>query len=430
MTQIHSIPENVNQKFLQLKSNPGSLAMLRMYLPQLITNLPMLVTMLPMILESFAGGQGPFGGHSPFGGPHFGPGPFGHGPFGGPFSPSGHGPFGGFPAPETSPSPSPSPKTDQKDQVHQGVRCDGCDVEPIRGTRYKCSVCSNYDLCQQCEGKNVHSQHAFIKIRESDTPSETSEESQSSPWGRRWGPWGRGGRRGGHHGWHHDMPHGMHHGWHHGGGRGGRFSSLFGSQAQDWRRGDKGEKVKVKFVENVTIPERAVVLPGQTLVKTWRVENHGNTDWPENSRLIFLRGDRSMSTEEEFPVPVCKAGQSVEVSAVIITPTQPGRHTAVFRLADAERMPFGPRLWCDVVVPGGDPLPSAPSSAPMDTTSDTNKKENSTSTQSTQPKEKYEVQLRALESMGFKDMALNKQLLEEHNGNVQTVCEHLLQLLR
>jgi len=244
--------------------------------------------------------------------------------------------------------------------------------------------------------------------------------------------WGRGWRRGEGH-------HGMHHGMH--GGR-GRFSSLFGPQAQNWRfgRGDKPEKVRVKFVENVTIPERAVVLPGQTLIKTWRVENVGKTDWPENSRLIFLRGDRSMSTEEEFPVPTCKAGQSVEISAVILTPTQQGRHTAVFRLADSERVPFGPRLWCDVVVPdlsGASvdapapattlPVPSAPtseSSAPMDIS------EAKTEKPKSEPEPKYAIQMRALASMGFKDEEQIKFLLEKYNGNVQTVCERLLQNLR
>jgi len=43
---------------------------------------------------------------------------------------------------------------------------------------------------------------------------------------------------------------------------------------------------------------------------------------------------------------------------------------------------------------------------------------------------KYAIQLRALASMGFKDEGLNTFLLESHNGNVQTVCEHLLQNLR
>jgi len=339
--------------------------------------------------------------------------------------------LGGTPS-FTHSGPQKSEKEQVKEQVHTGVRCDGCDCEPIRGIRFKCSVCANYDLCQKCEAKNVHPEHSFLKIREAERSSEAESDVQSesstqseSPWGNHWGWWGRG-RRG-------------HHGWGMRGGR-GRFNALWGSQAQDWRggRGERGEKARVKFVENVTIPERAVVLPGQTLIKTWRVENVGTSDWPENSKLIFLRGDRSMSTEEEFPVPVCKAGQSVEVSAVILTPTQPGRHTAVFRLADAERMPFGPRLWCDVVVPEGgvskehpsgvskDPQPSAPTSVSMDTSPTQPIQQNSQPTQPIQ-QEKYAIQLRALESMGFVDMELNKQLLEKHNGNVQTVCEQLLQ---
>jgi len=457
---------------LHIKTNPTALAMIRMYLPQVVANIPLLVSMLPMILERLGdfhgfgpgpfgfgtggpapwpptgfGAFGPFGGGTP--GPHAGPhGPFGPGPFGA------FNPFGQFGEPSPSPSApsSPSPQSSREtkgEEVHTGVRCDGCSAEPIRGVRYKCSVCSNYDLCQQCETKNVHPEHPFLKIRASETTSESESGTAQAeqPWGR---GWGRGWRRGGfgHHSMNQPfMHHGMHHG-HHGmphGGR-GRFSSLFGgSQAQNWRcgrGGEKGEKVRVKFVENVTIPERAVVLPGQTLIKTWRVENVGKTDWPENSKLIFLRGDRSMSTEEEFPVPLCKAGQSVEISAVILTPTQQGRHTAVFRLADSERVPFGPRLWCDVVVPdlsGGssDPLPSAPpasqpATAPMELEPRKDQPTTSKPAESSKDQEpvysgKYAIQLRALASMGFKNEELNTFLLESHNGNVQTVCDHLLQ---
>jgi hypothetical protein len=481
LSQLSAVPAEVNQKFLLLKANPTALAMIRMYLPQVVANIPLLVSMLPMILERL-GHLGGFG-HGPFG--PFGPGPSpwphtGFGPttasFGGPTPPpfGGPGPFGGpafgafnpfgpfgEPTPTTAPT-SQSRSESKGEEVHAGVRCDGCNAEPIRGVRYKCSVCSNYDLCQQCETKNVHPEHPFLKIRASEGASET--ESEGSQAEQPWRGWGRGWRRGGfgHHGMNHPFGHHMHHGMgHHGphGGR-GRFTSLFGPQAQNWRGrgGEKAEKVRVKFVENVTIPERAVVLPGQTLIKTWRVENVGKTDWPENSKLIFLRGDRSMSTEEEFPVPMCKAGQSAEISAVIVTPTQPGRHTAVFRLADSERVPFGPRLWCDVVVPdlsgaSGDPLPTAPpasdqvSSAPMDVsgTEDKDKsklKEKDPSKDSVlKPAEpskeqepvysgKYAIQLRALASMGFKNEELNTFLLESHNGNVQTVCEHLLQNLR
>ncbi len=50
--------------------------------------------------------------------------------------------------------------------VHTHIICDGCGISPIVGFRYKCSQCPDYDLCQVCEAKGIHSEHIFIKIRE------------------------------------------------------------------------------------------------------------------------------------------------------------------------------------------------------------------------------------------------------------------------
>ena len=49
---------------------------------------------------------------------------------------------------------------------HPHVMCDGCRGE-IRGIRYKCGNCTNFDLCEMCEAANVHQEtgHLFIKVR-------------------------------------------------------------------------------------------------------------------------------------------------------------------------------------------------------------------------------------------------------------------------
>ena len=49
--------------------------------------------------------------------------------------------------------------------IHPMVSCDGCGMTPIIGNRYKCSICYNFDYCQNCEEmyKNEHN-HPFIKI--------------------------------------------------------------------------------------------------------------------------------------------------------------------------------------------------------------------------------------------------------------------------
>ena len=50
--------------------------------------------------------------------------------------------------------------------VHKGVRCEGCGLEPIVGWRFKCSICDDYNLCENCEeniGCKKHN-HPFIKL--------------------------------------------------------------------------------------------------------------------------------------------------------------------------------------------------------------------------------------------------------------------------
>lgn len=47
--------------------------------------------------------------------------------------------------------------------LHQGYVCDGCEGE-IRGARYKCTVCQDFDYCEKCEDSIAH-EHSFIKIK-------------------------------------------------------------------------------------------------------------------------------------------------------------------------------------------------------------------------------------------------------------------------
>ena len=48
--------------------------------------------------------------------------------------------------------------------VHTIFTCDGCGVGPIVGVRFHCTQCFNYDLCEECEKKDLHPQdHPLIK---------------------------------------------------------------------------------------------------------------------------------------------------------------------------------------------------------------------------------------------------------------------------
>lgn len=50
--------------------------------------------------------------------------------------------------------------------IHCRVKCDGCKKFPIEGIRYKCTICKNFDYCEECEKKYaLEHGHPLLKIR-------------------------------------------------------------------------------------------------------------------------------------------------------------------------------------------------------------------------------------------------------------------------
>jgi hypothetical protein len=50
--------------------------------------------------------------------------------------------------------------------IHDGIKCNECNIENIKGARYLCTKCQNYNLCSNCEKNTAHDpSHILIKIR-------------------------------------------------------------------------------------------------------------------------------------------------------------------------------------------------------------------------------------------------------------------------
>ena len=58
-------------------------------------------------------------------------------------------------------------KVDKSNQLSiHNVICRGCSAFPIRGVRYKCTVCNSFDYCEECEMKHaIMHKHPFYKVR-------------------------------------------------------------------------------------------------------------------------------------------------------------------------------------------------------------------------------------------------------------------------
>jgi hypothetical protein len=60
---------------------------------------------------------------------------------------------------------NPNNNSQTPGEVHHGVTCDSCKAYPIIGSRYKCSTCPDYDLCQSCNSQGKYHKKS-TKIRE------------------------------------------------------------------------------------------------------------------------------------------------------------------------------------------------------------------------------------------------------------------------
>ncbi|EJD76595.1 zinc finger protein, variant 1 [Loa loa] len=54
-------------------------------------------------------------------------------------------------------------------EIHPFVTCNRCD-QPLYGIRYKCCVCDDFDLCEECEKEGTHPDHALIRYATPRTP--------------------------------------------------------------------------------------------------------------------------------------------------------------------------------------------------------------------------------------------------------------------
>ena len=52
-------------------------------------------------------------------------------------------------------------------EIHYHIKCDGCQMKPLIGIRYKCKECQGFDYCESCYEKNKESHgHTFTIIKE------------------------------------------------------------------------------------------------------------------------------------------------------------------------------------------------------------------------------------------------------------------------
>ncbi|MCC6803432.1 MAG: peptidoglycan DD-metalloendopeptidase family protein, partial [Anaerolineae bacterium] len=97
----------------------------------------------------------------------------------------------------------------------------------------------------------------------------------------------------------------------------------------------------------------AVLQPGQTYVKTWRIRNVGQTRWTEDYHFVFLGGD-ALGAATTVAVPPTKPGALADISVLFTAPAQPGVYQSQWELRNPDGAGFGPVYSAEIEVMEGE----------------------------------------------------------------------------
>jgi len=308
---------------------------------------------------------------------------------------------------------------EQGPEAHTGVMCDGCKMLPIVGTRYKCTVCYDFDLCERCEAAGTHpADHTLLKVRSASQlrgprflplgcPAGAGAAAAAEPKAVRMP----------------SLP----------------LGSFLGRQASISKEKAAPKSV---FVADKTIPDGSPVAVGTIVRKTWAIKNNGTAQWPDGTQLLFVGGTLSPLGADQAVkegtkgcgvVPLAKPGEEVEVHVDVQIPEESGRrHTGYYRLATQDGKRFGCRVWLDVLaVPAAEtaPAPTAAVAPALESKEETKRPAagSATTAPAVAPRAtRYAAQLAKLRKMGFKDDEMLLDLIETANGDEQQVIDWLV----
>ncbi len=100
---------------------------------------------------------------------------------------------------------------------------------------------------------------------------------------------------------------------------------------------------KVKFVEDVTIPDGTIVSPGKPFTKTWKFQNVGTCIWSDLYSFEFVDGN-VMDANTRIPFPkdiIVRPNGTMEMSVYMTAPETPGQYQGNWKISSPYGQLFG-----------------------------------------------------------------------------------------
>ena len=122
---------------------------------------------------------------------------------------------------------------------------------------------------------------------------------------------------------------------------------------------------RATFIKDVTIPDSYDQLtPGQSFVKTWRLQNTGTCDWASNTSIVFYSGDQMGGPSSQDLGQAVPVGNTIDISVSLVAPATPKTYTGYWMLRTPSGGRFGlgdqgnQAFWVIIVMKGGTTTPT------------------------------------------------------------------------
>jgi len=131
---------------------------------------------------------------------------------------------------------------------------------------------------------------------------------------------------------------------------------------------------RMRFIEDVTVPDNTQMQPGQIFRKVWRIQNAGSCAWSSGYQLIFAGGD-AMGLNYGVNIPKAVApGETVDISIDLTAPNAYGTYQSLWKLRSPAGNIFGTSnsendaIWAKIVVGNSQNIATvAPGVVPLNT---------------------------------------------------------------
>ncbi len=122
---------------------------------------------------------------------------------------------------------------------------------------------------------------------------------------------------------------------------------------------------RIKFLQDVTVPDNAKIKPNARFTKTWRLKNAGSCTWTEDYLLVFAGGEQMGGPDNQPLAKTVKPGKITDISVTLAAPATRGDYTSEWLLQTPAGEKFGlgedgkTPFWLKIRVPNNAPSGSA-----------------------------------------------------------------------